>query len=787
MRIRDAGSFGAHLKGLREAAGFTQEELATIAGLSVHAVSSLERGQRRRPQLDTVRALAGALELDTDARGALFESARTTASDTVVEELTGGLPLAPTNLIGRDEALLTLQHWLTQPSMRLITLTGPGGAGKSRLALELAHTVVADGGTRVVYVPLAAIQEPSFVALGIAEAIGLSDLTAQELPARARMACGDRATLLLLDNFEHVLKAAPLVAELLKSIPSLKLLVTSRAPLRVRGEREFAVGPLDLDTDERSGARQPADLDSSPAVQLFMERVRDVQPDFRLSPENGATVRAICQKLDALPLALELAAPWMKTLTADDLLRRLERNVLLSPVGGRDLPERQQTMSATIDWSYRLLGPNEQRTFRRLGVLRGRFRIEAAVAVLADPHGSPLASGDMLAPVADLIDKSLLLRAETSFAKRPRYQMLETVRAYAATELVASGESDAALEGLAAYCAREANGARAGLAGPSQVEWLDRIRDDLENYRTTLDWLIERERSADAADVAWNLLFFWLIRARGIEALQWCQRVLNLPRVPPRTEAKALVGGSVMLFTQGQVVQAREWLTRALALGPDIDADVRAMAEILFGHVEQSGGHLEAARQRFAASLDQFRTLSSAWGIGNAFMGMASVALASRDIVTAERLLDEATSALQQAGPWFLNLPLYIRANLAVQRGQADAAIEYARKSLICSCELHDKFAFVYALAPLAAAAVLKGEDSWAARVLGTRDAVTEQTGASSVDTSVRELLERTEREVRGRLGSDRWAEEYAAGRRASIDSLLRDIEEARTSQINGA
>jgi predicted ATPase/DNA-binding XRE family transcriptional regulator len=786
VKIRDAGSFGAQLKGLREAAGFTQEELATIAGLSVHAVSSLERGQRRRPQLDTVRALAGALELDTEARDALFESARTTASDTVVEELTGGLPLAPTNLIGRDEALLTLQHWLTQPSMRLITLTGPGGAGKSRLALEVAHTVVADGATRVVYVPLAAIQEPSFVALGIAEAIGLSDLTAQELPARARMACGDRATLLLLDNFEHVLKAAPLAAELLKSIPSLKLLVTSRAPLRVRGEREFAVGPLDLDTGESSDAPQPADLDSSPAVQLFIERVRDVQPDFRLSPENCATVRAICQKLDALPLALELAAPWMKTLTADDLLRRLDRNVLLSPVGSRDLPERQQTMSATIAWSYRLLGPNEQRTFRRLGVLRGRFRIEAAVAVLADLHASPLASGDMLGGVADLIDKSLLLRAETSFAKRPRYQMLATVRAYAAAELVASGESDAALEGLAAYCAREANGARAGLAGASQVEWLDRIRDDLENYRTTLDWLIERERAADAADVAWNLLFFWLIRARGIEALQWCQRVLNLPRVPPRTEAKALVAGSVMLFTQGQVDQAREWLTRALALGPDIDADVRAMAEILFGHVEQSGGHLEAARQRFTGSLDRFRTLSSAWGIGNALMGMASVALASRDIVTAERLLDEATSALQHAGPWFLNLPLYIRANLAVQRGQADVAIEYARKSLICSRELHDKFAFVYALTPLAAAAALKGEDSWAARVLGTRDAVTEQTGASSVDKSVRELRERTEQEVRGRLGSDRWADEYAAGRRASIDSLLRDIEQAQPSHVNG-
>ena len=602
--------------------------------------------------------------------------------------------------------------------------------------------------------------------------MGLSDVTALELPARARMACGDRATLLLLDNFEHVLEAAPLAAELLTSIPSLRLLVTSRAPLRVRGEREFAVGPLALEAESSSSAH-PGDLDRIPAVRLFVERVRDVQPDFRLTPENGATVRAICQRLDALPLALELAAPWMKTLTADDLLRRLDRNVLLSPVGARDLPERQQTMSATIAWSYRLLGPNEQRTFRRLGVLRGPFRIEAAAAVLADLQGPSVTGANALSGVADLIDKSLLLRAETSSATRPRYQMLETVRAYAMLELVASGERDAALEGLAAYCAREASGARVGLAGPSQVEWLDRVRDDLENYRATLVWLIARGQAADAADIAWNLLFFWLIRARGTEALQWCQRILNLPRVPPGAEAKALVGGSVMWYTQGQVGHAREWLTRALSLGPDIDADVVAMAEILMGHVEQAGGHQEAARERFTRSMEQFRTISSAWGIGNALMGMASVALASGDIVTAERVLDEATSELQQAGPWFLNLPLYIRANLAVQRGQADAAIEYVRESLCCSRALHDKFAFVYALTPLAAAAALKGDDTWAARVLGTRDAVTEQTGASAVDKSVRELRERTEQEVRGRLGPECWAREYAAGRRASIDSLL--------------
>ena len=775
------------MKGLREAAGFTQEELATIAGLSVHAVSALERGHRRRPQLDTVRALAIALDLDGQARDALFERARAALSDTVADELSEGLlPLAPTGLIGRHDEMRTLQGWLEQPSLRLITLTGPGGAGKTRLALELAHGVAADGAARVVHVPLAAIREPSFVALGIAEALGLSDVTALELPSRARMACGERATLLLLDNFEHVLEAAPLAAELLASIPSLRLLVTSRAPLRVRGEREFAVGPLALEADSDSAAPRPADLDRIPAVRLFVERVRDVQPGFHLSPENGGTVQAICQKLDALPLALELAAPWMKVLTADDLLRRLERNVLLSPVGARDLPERQQTMSATIAWSYRLLGANEQRTFRRLGVLRGPFRIEAAAAVLADPQGPAVTGATALGGVADLIDKSLLLRAEASSATRPRYQMLETVRTYAMLELVASGERDAALEGLAAYCAREADGARVGLVGLSQVQWLDRVRDDLENYRATLSWLIAHQQAADAADIAWNLLFFWLIRARGTEALQWCQRVLNLPHVPPAAQAKGLVGGSVMWYTQGHVGNAREWLTRALTVGPDIDADVAAMAEILFGHVEQADGNQEAARERFSRSMDLFRSLSSAWGVGNALMGTASVALASGDIVTAERELDDATSVLQQAGPWFLNLPLYIRANLAVRRRQADAAVEYVRQSLHCSRALHDKFAFVYALTPLAAAAALKGNDTWAARVLGTRDAVTEQTGASSVDKTVRELRERTEQEVRGRLGPECWAREYAAGRRASIDSLLSDIEDAQAPDVIG-
>ena len=258
MKPGAPGSFGAQLKALREAAGFTQEELATIAGLSVHAVSALERGERRRPHVETVRALSAALDLTGATRDALLGSARAPAHDAAVDELSDvSLPLALTALLGRDADVQTLRHWLADPAARLITLTGPGGVGKTRLALELARAIAAEGATRVVFVPLAAIRNPAFVASAIAEALGLSDVTALDLPRRARAACGDQPTLLVLDNFEQVLDAAPLVADLLTSVASLRVLVTSRAPLRVRGEREYAVGPLALEVGRRTRRRPP--------------------------------------------------------------------------------------------------------------------------------------------------------------------------------------------------------------------------------------------------------------------------------------------------------------------------------------------------------------------------------------------------------------------------------------------------------------------------------------------------------------------------------------------------
>ena len=302
------GSFAAQLKALREEAGYTQEELATIAGLSVHGVSALERGERRRPHVETVRALSAALDLTGTARDGFLRSARAPAEHAAADALVGvSLPLPLTALLGSDADLQTLRRWLVDPVIRLVTLTGPGGAGKTRLALELARAISAEATTRVVFVPLAAVRDASFVAPAIAEALGLSDVAARDLPRRAHAACHDQPTLFVVDNFEHVLDAAALIADLLTSVPPLRVLVTSRAPLRLRGEREYPVGPLELEAG--SEAMQPADLARVPAVRLFVERVRDVQPDFRLTAANGPTVTEICRRLDRLPLALELAAP----------------------------------------------------------------------------------------------------------------------------------------------------------------------------------------------------------------------------------------------------------------------------------------------------------------------------------------------------------------------------------------------------------------------------------------------------------------------------------------------
>jgi hypothetical protein len=356
--------------------------------------------------------------------------------------------------------------------------------------------------------------------------------------------------------------------------------------------------------------------------------------------------------------------------------------------------------------------------------------------------------------------------------------MLETVRAYAALQLAAAGERDDALEGLVRYCTGEAALAAAGLVGPGQIEWLHRVREDLESYRGALTWLIERGRSAEACDIAWGLKYFWLIRGHAPEGLRWYEQILNLPSLPPAAESRAFVGSALMCYSVGELGRMRAANERALALARDAeDTGLVAEIEMLLGHVEHVAGNLSAARDRFTRSVEGFRVLAIPWGTGYALSRMAEVALATGDASQTERRLDEAASVLRHAGPWFQSLGTYVRAILAVRRGTPDQAIALVRESLTRIRQLHDKFAFVYTMVPLAAAAVLKGDDAWAARVVGARDAVIERTGVTLVNASVQDLLEHAERGARDRLGPDGWAHAHAAGRVTSIDALLKDID----------
>jgi tetratricopeptide (TPR) repeat protein len=474
----------------------------------------------------------------------------------------------------------------------------------------------------------------------------------------------------------------------------------------------------------------------------------------------------------------------MKVLPPEDLLHRLEGNPILPEVGTRDLPERQQTMNAAVGWSYQLLSASEQRAFRRFGVLPGLFPIDAAAAVLG--CGSATTDeGEALRAVGGLIDKSLLVRAQASVVStRPMYQMLETVRAYAAAELVSSGERDKASNGLVDYCTSEAARAASGLVGPAQAEWLHRVNEDLDSYRGALTWLIDHDRDAEATHIAWSLLFFWFIRGRAAEGLRWFEAILRLPSTTPLTQSRARTGAAVMCYARGEFDRVRAELREARALSADVGAtDIAAVADLMRGHVERLAGNFTAARERFNESLRVFETLASPWGVGYALSMMGWLALAAGDEDEAQRLVGRAASVLRGACPWFDTVALYVRAIIAVRHRNPDAAIGFAREGLAVIRRIQDKFAFVHIMVPLAAAAILKGDGAWAARILGARDAVAERSGARVADGLAHDLLGMVEREGPTRLGADRWAQAYELGRTASIDSLLNDIESATHSR----
>jgi tetratricopeptide (TPR) repeat protein len=434
-------------------------------------------------------------------------------------------------------------------------------------------------------------------------------------------------------------------------------------------------------------------------------------------------------------------------------------------------------MNATVAWSYQLLAGDEQVALRRFAVLSGPFPLEAAAAVQTEDGITPAALEHARRTVAGLVERSVLQCLDTSRSTRPLYRMLETVRAYAAGALT-DAERHLAMDGLARYCLTTAAAAEDQLVGHQQQQWLDRVRDDLENFRSALAWLVQHDRHTEACDIVWGLMFFWLIRGHALEGLRWYDQLSTADTLPSSSRASAFAGAGVMLYAQGELDESRRVCERSLALSGDVTTVASGIAELRLGHVERSAGNVAVARARFTAAVARFDDLALPWGRGNSRAGLAWTALAAGDLDTTERLLDEAAAPLSDAGPWASLIVLYVRAALAVRRHQPNEAIAYARESLARIHALHDRFAFLYALAPLAAAAGLTGDDAWAARIVGIRDAATERTGVRAVDESTRHLWQRVERDARARIGQRRWTREYENGRCASMESLLKDVDE---------
>jgi predicted ATPase/class 3 adenylate cyclase len=481
------------------------------------------------------------------------------------------LPVPPTALVGRKDEVVQIGKLLRREDVRLVTLTGPGGTGKSRLSIHVAARLRDVFGGGVFFVSLAPISDPMLVLPTIAQVLGIRDGAGQALTVRVVETLQRRPVLLVLDNFEQVVGAAGQVADLLASCPLLKVLVTSREVLHVRAEHEFAVPPLALPDP----ARLPrlAALARFSSVALFMQRVQAVKPEFRLTTANAREVAEICVRLDGLPLAIELAAARMKLLSPQALLARMGQLLTLLTGGARDVPTRQQTLRNTISWSYHLLNAQQQRLFRWLSVFVGGCTLQAAEAVCAG-------TGDGMDDIASLIDKSLLRSIEQTGedSEEPRLLMLETIREYGQELLASGGEATNAREAHADYFLLLAEEAVPALDGPLLTSWLDRLEQEHDNLRAALHWFLEAGQAVMALRLCSALERFWVVRGYRNEGLTFLERALGASAgVVPSVRAKALLAAARLSFMQSDYDRGEALAQESLALFREL-GDKRGIA-----------------------------------------------------------------------------------------------------------------------------------------------------------------------------------------------------------------